>query len=251
MTDAPNGLNAAVATAMAEVVRLKKADNNAFAKYRYTSVDDFKDALRPILASAGLSVSMNEVGCDMMEAKGEKAPVAKFSFAITLRHSSGENAEPERVTVMLPFVGAQTTGQARSYALKEWLKSRFLASSGDTAEDDPDYSSEELSKAAARPLFNDLQIELREALKGGKAKLEEWAALRASSISILPNDWRLMLRAQYSEGRATGKIKAAAAVEEQPSPAFEADARSLDEEYRSTVGPAVKPNFDKITEPAT
>lgn len=198
----PSVLNEAVSKAMLEVVRLKKADNNAFAKYRYTSVDDFKDALRPILAENGLVAHMSETACEMFEGKTADKSNVKFAFAITLEHTSGEKAAPENVTVILPFVGAQTTGQARSYALKEWLKSRFLASSGDSEDADAHDTDEELGKAEARPLYIELQEELRVAAQKGRAEMEAWADGRRPSLEVMPKDWRLKLKAQYREGLA-------------------------------------------------
>lgn len=208
----------AVTDVMSEVRRLKRADNNAFAKYRYTSIDDFKDAMRPILARCGLSVSMKETECDFVEVKNDKdkaTPYLRFTFSLTLEHTSGQKADPEDISVVLPFVGAQTTGQARSYAMKEWLKSRFLASSGDSEDADQHDTSEELSKAEARPLYAELQEELRKATLVSLDAMKEWVERRRASIDVLPKDWRLQLQRIYKEGMATRKA--------QPeSPAFNA-----------------------------
>lgn len=205
MTDTPSNIQSAVTAVMLDVKRLKKADNNAFAKYRYTSVDDFKDALRPMLSERGLSARMTETSCEILEGKSADKRDAKFAFAITLEHTSGVVSEPENITVILPYVGAQTTGQARSYALKEWLKSRFMASSGDSEDADAHDTTEELSKADARALFAELQEELRLATKAGKTTMEAWAESRRPSLEVLPKDWRLRLQVQYREGLATGR----------------------------------------------
>jgi hypothetical protein len=201
--------NVATATAavMKEVKRLKKADNNAFAKYRYTSVDDFKDALRPLLAKHGLVPNAHEVSCETFEKADEKAKVpslhAKFRFELWLEHISGEEGKPEGLTVMMPYTGAQTTGAARSYAIKEWLKSKFLASSGDSEDADEAETVEELSKAEARPIYTELEAELRAAAKKGEAALREWADRRRPSIEVMPKDWRVLLRREFKEGLAT------------------------------------------------
>lgn len=202
-----------VAAVMAKVKRLKKADNNAFAKYRYTSVDDFKDALRPILSECGLSISMQEMSFEVHEAKGEKDKVsllARFSFSLTLEHISGEKSEPEFISMMLPFVGAQTTGAARSYAMKEWLKSRFLASSGDSEDADEHDTTEEMTKAEARPLYAELQEELRLATLKSVDAMKEWVERRRASIDVMPKDWRLQLQRQYKDGVAQRKVVAPA-----------------------------------------
>lgn len=135
MSDTPSKLNEAIAAVMAKVKRLEKGDKNQFGKYAYTSVDDFKDSIRPLLATTGIVVHMTEVGTveiiELTKDDGKKSVVAKYVFSITLEHTSGEKGSPEQSTVMLPYTGAQTTGAARSYAFKEWSKSRFLISSGD------------------------------------------------------------------------------------------------------------------------
>lgn len=140
-----NLLTRAVANVMKDVRRQGAKDENKFAGYKYTSVDDYKDHLRPLLAMQGLAVHCDQVGFSLenvlTSGKGgdKNTLAARFDFEIWLTHVSGAADEnPERITVMLPFVGAQTTGQARSYALKEWAKSRFWATSGNTTESDPD-----------------------------------------------------------------------------------------------------------------
>lgn len=202
-----------VAAVMAEVKRLKKADNNAFARYRYTSVDDFKDAMRPLLAKNGLTICVDETACDIFDRTDDKNKVsahAKFTFSLWLEHSSGEEGKPERLTVMLPYVGAQTSGAARSYAVKEWLKSRFLASSGDSEDADQHDVSEEMSKAEARSLYAELQEELRQATLKSVDAMKEWAEKRRASIDVMPKDWRLQLQRQYKEGAAQRKAPAPA-----------------------------------------
>lgn len=211
-----NELNQALSDAMKQVRRLKKADNNAFAKYKYTSVDDFKDTLRPILAELGLSISVDEVSCKMVQTvndKEKKTNNLKFKFAIRLEHQSGEKGRKERLTVMLPYVGAQTSGAARSYAVKEYLKSRFLASSGDSEDADRHDENITLSKQESRPLYKELQEELNNAIQQDRNAMEAWALRRKPSINILPNDWQLMLRRTYQEALATGKVSPVAVFE--------------------------------------
>lgn len=202
-----NKVATATAAVMKEVKRLRKADNNAFAKYRYTSVDDFKDALRPLLAKHGLVPNANELSCDTFEKADEKSKApslhAKFRFELWLEHISGEEGKPEGLTVMMPYTGAQTTGAARSYAIKEWLKSKFLASSGDSEDADEAEVVEELSKAEARPIYAELEKELRVASADGEAALREWAERRRPSIEVMPKDWRVLLRREFKEGLAT------------------------------------------------
>lgn len=216
MTDAPkpNGLRTAVAGVMTDLHRLNKSDINAFAKYNFTSVNDFKDHIRPLMAKHGLSVSVNELDCIFIEAapssdvRVDKKPtlLIKFQFAFTLHYQSGESAEPEQSSVILPYTGAQTTGAAKSYAVKEWIKGRFLASSGDTeAEEDHaeqgDYAkANTLSKKEAQATYELLQKEMRaKAAERDPNAFIQWGKDRGVRILALPQDWRVHLRTEFAE----------------------------------------------------
>lgn len=204
VVDEPRGkLAAAVAAVMKEVKRLEKADNNAFAKYKFTSVDDYKDALRPLMAEQGLSVGLSQVGHLTFEAKkykGEKVEAitltCQYDFELWLEHESGEIGQREGSTICLPYTGAQTTGQARSYAQKEWLKSKFLASSGDLAEDADAYALDiKLPKAEARNIYERLVGELRELGKfGADEDMKDWINKNSIFLDAMPNDWMMELR---------------------------------------------------------
>lgn len=189
---------AAVAKVMTEVRRLEKADKNTHANYKFTSVDDFKDALRPLMAKHGLTVRCDQTGFDtrMIPSKTGETLVARFDFEFVMATATDTDA-PERSTVMLPYTGAQTTGIARSYALKEYLKTRLMASSGD--EEDADRlptgeygNAKPAPKAASRSTYSELQ----ESLRGCSTREDvlKWAAEHAPQIDTLPNDWRQTLR---------------------------------------------------------
>lgn len=136
----------AVCAVMEKVQRLAKGDLNTFGStYKYTSVDDMKDGLRPLLAANGLDVRISETDWsleNLPNSKGGSTVCARFTFEIWLRHISGEEDKPDRTTVMLPHTGAQTTGAAKSYAIKEWLKGRFLVSTGELEADADSHKQE-------------------------------------------------------------------------------------------------------------
>lgn len=204
----PGLLSSAVAAVMKDVKRLEKADNNAFAKYKFTSVDDYKDNLRPLIAQKGLETCLSQVGFERFEhaAKGKDTGVhCQYDFILWLKHESGEVGAPEGSTICLPYTGAQTTGQARSYAQKEWLKSKFLASSGDTAEDADAYALDiKLSKGEARKIYDRLVAELREFGKYGvEGDIEKWGGINSVFLEAMPNDWMIELR---NEGKQAGLL---------------------------------------------
>jgi hypothetical protein len=219
MTDATPKLNAAIVAVMAEVHRLEKADENKFGHYNYTSVDDFKDALRPLLAKHGLTIHLTEAApVESIEQERktvggkDAALIAKYVFSITLEHVDGEVGKEEKITVMLPYTGAQTSGAARSYAVKEWGKSRFLMSSGDTDDADTmkqeEYGGAILSKKDAKPLYESLQKEMREiVLERNSGALMQWGLENRLNMLKLPHDWVKIMRAEYA--MELGTLKAA------------------------------------------
>lgn len=155
---APN-LTKAVSLVMKEVHRLGAKDHNKFQDYNYTSVDDYKDHIRPLLAMHGLAIRTQQIAFSLEELTdkhGKMSVVARYDLQFALAHNSGEVEEPENVSIILPFIGAQTTGQARSYALKEWLKSKFLATSGNKGEDPDEHEQQEYTKTTPIRLPNDV-----------------------------------------------------------------------------------------------
>ncbi len=205
---AVTNIREAICAVMSDLQRLKKADHNKFANYDFTSVDDFKDAVRPLMAKYGLfhhttqDVFATEI---ITDGKGKTHTFARFDFLITLKHISGGEEPPELITVMLPFTGAQTSGAARSYALKECLmKGRFMASAGDMQEeaDMLDNSREglRLSKADARDMDKKLRAELRDAEKSADHEaVAAWWQSSKERLDSLPKDWFLALKNEYAE----------------------------------------------------
>ena len=210
-------INKAICAAMGEVKRLEKAGLNAFDKYHFTSIDDFKDHIRPILATHGLNVSISEQGLDIVpleNSQGKMKTNVRVTFAITLAHVSGEIAPADISTVILPYTGAQTAGIAKSYVIKEWIKGRFLASSGDISEEADMRRQDEfaapsvMSKKDAKPLYESLQKELREIIAERSSNtMLQWALDNRPQLLQLPKDWQDEIRQEYAREFET--IKAA------------------------------------------
>lgn len=200
-----SALSRAVTKVMKEVRRLKKDDKNAHGKYDFTSVDDYKDFIRPLMAENGLFIHVSQSSFNIVEyedGKGRKA-VAQIDFDITLCHEDGERDNPEKATVALPLTGAQTSGAAKSYAIKEWSKGRFLLSSGDQ-QDEADLLEQSreglrLSKAEARELQKALTQEMDEVIKGADhMALGDWWQENKYRTETLPKDWFIMFRTEYA-----------------------------------------------------
>lgn len=211
-------LNKAVCAVMAEVHSLKKAEKNDHGKYNYVSVDAFKDFVRPLMAKNGLSLLTNEVdfALDTVQSRNGPTVVARITFEFTLHHVSGEIAPAERATIVLPYTGAQTAGAAKSYVIKEYMKGKFLVSTGDKdliegGADADAYKQQEytgavpkmgisphetppqntgpqlLKRDEARKLYKELQAEL--VTLGTISEVSKWEKSRLLDIQKL-GDWR-------------------------------------------------------------
>ncbi len=129
-------INAAINAAMGQVQKLAKGDRNQHGNYSFASVDAFLDMCRPICADHGLHPQVDSIGTETFSAGNSKL-WAKFSYKIGMGHVSGEKTDPVGMDVMLPLTGAQTSGSAQSYAVKQYLRALLLISTGER--DDPDF----------------------------------------------------------------------------------------------------------------
>jgi hypothetical protein len=219
----------AIAAVMEAVHRLKKDDKNNHGGYKYVSVDDVKDHIRPLLAKNGLEIAINETDYSLESIQGKSGTTvsARFTFELSLRHTSGAESKPDRTTVLLPHTGAQTTGAAKSYALKEWIKGRFLVSTGEKdyieggadadAYKQQDYTpaandaapvermglaegTPGASKAGNRTAYDTMVKAIRNA-PTVKA-LTDWQKANTVEIDKLPPDWLDELRQEFVDRKA-------------------------------------------------
>ncbi len=211
-TPIKGSLSTAKAAVMKEIKRLEKLHENKHAGYSFASVDDFKDEMRPLFAKNGLDLHVSEESYDFVslksvgkDGKEKESTVAKIKFKFVLNHISGESSEPTFFTVSLPYTGAQTSGAAQSYAIKEGVyKGLFQASSGDVSEEadlQGGQSSERLTKADARPLEEALRKEMYAVEKEDRSSesLATWWRDNIEQINVLPLDWFHMLKRDYAD----------------------------------------------------
>lgn len=230
----PETLAAAVCQVMSKIKRLSKGSQNSHGGYDFTSVDDFKDALRPLMSEAGLYLHVSQESfqmIDYVDGKGNNKSVAQYHFSITLAHVNGDKSEPEMMTVALPFTGAQTSGAARSYAVKEWSKSRFLMSSGDMGDEadllEQSRDGMRLSKAEARDLYTALTEEIRKVINGRDHEaLGKWWMDNKYRIETLPKDWYIQFRTDYATSYK--ELKANEELDKMTN--AELDAKALEQE---------------------
>ncbi len=200
----------AIVKVSAGLKRLEKLHENQHGNYKFASVDDFKDMIRPLEAAAGIFTVVSEESFELIALKNSKdkdTNVAKIRFKFTVHHCSGENMEPFFLTVCLPYTGAQTSGAAQSYAIKEGLfKGLYRASSGDVSEeadlhDQNQYGAgDRLSKAEARPVYEALTKEMRAVVAEERdyTKLADWWSANREQLNMLPVDWHLQIKEQYA-----------------------------------------------------
>lgn len=217
-----NPLREAIIAAKSEIKRLEKADKNVFGKYDFTSVDDVKDHIRPILAKHGLDIDMDEIKFKttiIPPAKANDKPfiLAKFKYAFQIVHVSGEKGTVECRSVPIQYTGAQTSGAAQSYGLKEYFKSRFQVSTGDT-EDEADQRNqdnlmgEKLSKQESKDTWTKLKKDMATVIDGrDHLALQEWWSTNRSVLMTLPGDWFNMMKNDY--GAEWTRLKAEAALD--------------------------------------
>ncbi len=215
-------LFSAVVAVMAEVKRLEKDQENAFAKYMFTSIDDYKDELRPIMAKHGVSMCVSQIGFETFVTKsGTKETLnCVYRFKLWLEHVSGAQNGKEGLIVPLPYTGAQTAGIARSYAVKEYLKSRFLQSSGDTAEDADSYAMDvKLTREKARPYYEGICAELDTISKTGtRDDLLLWSEKHKVIVDAFPDDWKVYLKSEFHQAQIGIKMRTDSSIASEELP---------------------------------
>ena len=140
----------AIAAAAGEVKVLGKSEHNKFDGYDFVSIDKFLALVNPICAKNGIFPIISQSSVELYEntnSKGGKTTWARFFYDITLFHSSGQSLGPVNVMVSVPMNGAQATGSAQSYALKQFFRATLMIPTGD--KDDADLLPTEAHSATA------------------------------------------------------------------------------------------------------
>ncbi len=181
----------AIAASICEVRVIGKADRNKFDGYDFASIDKFLMLINPICGRNGLFpiVAQREVQFyDNTNSKGTKSVWARFFFDITLYHSTGETLGPVNLMVAVPMNGAQASGSAQSYALKQFFRSTFMIPTGD--KDDADLNATETHQyAAPKTVSPDQYIKLRDkAEEAGVPEAKICQQYSANSLEQFPSE---------------------------------------------------------------
>ena len=146
----PKEILQAIADVMKNVSNLGKGGENKFAGYKFLQVDDIINMIRPLIAQAGLVITVDEIESAIESLtvtkydKGARREVTKTTnwlkvkYSIMLSHVSGKQlARPIYRTVMVQFDGAQAYGSAQAYVMKQFIRFQFFVATNER--DDPDY----------------------------------------------------------------------------------------------------------------
>jgi len=128
MTEIPKEIAEALfATAKAVADNpLVKNMSNEFAKFKYVPIDGYYAAIPPLALKHGLFWRCRET-----EVGGE-GKTFKFQYSFDLIHEGGATVEGyDIVTIYHPAQGAQSSGSARSYADKLFMRTAFKCVTGE------------------------------------------------------------------------------------------------------------------------
>ena len=136
-------VSAAVAAAIKDVIILGKQDRNQHGNYAFASIDKFLEMVNPICGKHGLFPVISCTGIDYYDGKTKSGTTmwGRYTFEVTLTHMSGETLPAQSITVPVQISGAQASGSAQSYALKQYFRGLFMIPTGD--KDDPDFNKPE------------------------------------------------------------------------------------------------------------
>ena len=131
-------VNAAISKTMKAVQTVGKDETNQHGNYSFASIDGFLGGCREACADNGLHPEINVISYQPFTGSNSKQ-WATYTFEFVMCHDSGEETKPVQTVVSLPITGAQTSGSAQSYALKQYLRGLFLIKTGE--KDDPDFNA--------------------------------------------------------------------------------------------------------------
>lgn len=154
---------------MRAIGTLEKDQENKFDHYNYASIDDFIAHVRTHCSEAGLAIIPDEARDaetqEVSKKDGKPMVIWNARFGFILIHESGASYGPIYKTVAVQFNGAQASGSAQSYALKQLMRGLFLIKTGD--KDDPDEKGLDIaSKGEQQTDLQKLANAIRKKLRG-------------------------------------------------------------------------------------
>lgn len=146
MPPMPPEIASRVLLVMRAVGKIAKESKNAQGNYQYASVDAFLEMVNPACAEAGLIIAPIELSCDLTEfessndrgTKTRRQLTFKYNFMLIAEDGTSWCNERDVRTVTVEATGAQASGAAQSYALKQYERALFQIATGDDDADAAD-----------------------------------------------------------------------------------------------------------------
>lgn len=132
---------------MKAVGKLAKDSKNSQGHYDYTSVDAFLEVVGPACAEAGLIITPIEISAEPStfeatdrdgKTKLRRQLTFKYNFMLIAEDGTTWCNERDVRTVVVEATGAQASGAAQSYALKQYERALFQIPTGDADADAAD-----------------------------------------------------------------------------------------------------------------
>jgi len=178
----PKSVALRIAIVCRAVKKLHHDKRNEYASYNYVSVDNFYEALGPIMAEAGLFVIVDEVSV-----VGDKGFLTA-NYELFLVSEEGDSYGPIHRQVTVKASGPQSYASAQSYAEKYFLRQIFKVPTG---EQDVD-AHEKVTLPDVQPQVKQLSAKDSEILKDDvinalyevttEEQLEEWKKANGSNV---------------------------------------------------------------------
>lgn len=195
----PPEIAAAIVKVMSGIKRLAKEGTNTFQRYKFTSVDQFYEAVGPLMADAGIFtlVLETEMDVDRRETTDDRGQTKasmwlSATYDIYVYHASGICFGPVARSTQVQASGAQSYAAAMSFVEKYFLRSLFKIPTGDTdvdvdASDKRDLPSRSSGRTPPRPAPTPVPISEEQ----GKALSNILASLDRSVWQDFSAAWKI------------------------------------------------------------
>ena len=174
-------LNSALIAVQSEL-RAPKGQTNAFGKYKYRSAEDILEAVKPLLAANGLSMTITDNVTEIGGMLVINSTTTVTNGTDSVSSSAQAGIDPNRKGMDI----AQSFGSSGSYARKYSMNGLFLIDDNK----DADGANDHKPKEAFKPIPNAKQIEsMKAAVEAGNGeKVKEALNNKYNASEMLRKD---------------------------------------------------------------
>jgi hypothetical protein len=203
----PPNVAAAISKVMAGVPKLQRGETNKHADYKFASIDDFLEAVRPLCAESGLIILQDEASSEMLDGVdkyGKPKRWLSVTYSFTLAHSSGETwaHRPTRSIIVDASMGSQAYGAAQSYTLKLFERSLFQIATGEKGQDVDEHAPVDLPQNGQRVPTKRTRAEISEAANRKRQEFRDVTKdlLQIDNLTALDRYEREVLTPEFMAG---------------------------------------------------